>query len=557
VKANVRQEKKEGLKLQGGLFGNSGGNPRSILIPEPVDYETTHVDLALGYADERVQLQGSYYLSLFRNAHDSVRWQNPYTQIAGWTAASAGFPTGIGELALPPDNQFHQLSLGGGYNFSRTTRLGFNVALGRMTQDESFLPYAATPGITIHTPLPRASLDGKVNTTLVNLNFSTRPIRDLTLRGSYRFDDRNDRTPQAQYIYIGGDSQSPQDTVASVRARTNIPLSYRQNLAKLDADYQVFRGTKLSAGYDYDEIRRKNTEVGKTRENTVRLGARHTLSEAVSGNISYAHSRRRHDEYVGNRPFLLGHSPEYAATRAPGLDWDNNPLLRKFTYANRDRDKLRFNVTASPIERFTLGLSADYYDDDYKDTLIGLQEARGTAYTLDAAFVPMERVTTYAFYTRDEYKSQMQNRSFNTAQKPIAGTAESFMNDWWIGAKNTADTYGIGFKTTGFRERLDFGADLFYTRTTGHINPTAGPGLPVAFPLPDNRTRLRGVELFGKYRVTKNFSTRVSLLRQKYNETDWAWDNVRVTEMANVISTGQVSPSYSVTALGVSVIYNF
>lgn len=572
VKANLRHEKKEGLKLAGAVFGNSGGNPRAILIPEPVDYNTNHLDLALGYAGERSQFQVVYNLSVFDNSNRSTRWQNPYQVIGGWTAPNAGFPTGIGELAQPPDNQFHQIGVNGGYNFSPTTRFGYNVAVGRMTQDERFLPYTTDPGVVIHSPLPRDSLDGKVNTTLVNLNFSTRPIRSLTLRGSYRFDDRDDRTPQAQYIYIGGDSQSPQSGLASDRARTNLPLSYRQNLVKLDADYQLLPGTKLNAGYDYDEIRRKNTEVDKTKENTVRVGARRTLSETVTGGINYAHSRRRHDGYVGNAPFLLSYSPEYQASASfatPGTLFDNNPLLRKFTYANRDRDKLRFNLSATPTERIALGFATDVYKDEYDDTLLGLQDAKGTTYTFDAAFTPMEKLTTYAFYTRDQFKTHQQGRQFTNAaaQKVPAGSEIVNLRDWFVDMKSKADTVGIGFNLNEFRSRLDFGGDIAYTESTGSVTPMGGAGwttvvapytaVAVPLPLPDSKTRLTSLQLFAKYRYTKNVSTKVTFLRQLYRESDWSWDNVGPTTMANVISTGQQPPRYAVTAIGMSVTYEF
>ncbi|OFW44596.1 MAG: hypothetical protein A3J29_22135 [Acidobacteria bacterium RIFCSPLOWO2_12_FULL_67_14b] len=556
--ANFRHEKKDGIKLTGGVFGNSGGNPRSSLIPEPVDYETNQLEAALAYATQKMQFKASYYLSLFNNDNTSLTWQNPYRQIAGWTAASAGFPTGIGQLALPPENQFHQLAINGGYNPTQTTRLGYTLSIGRMTQDEPFLPYAATPGIVINTPLPRSSLDGQVNTTLANLNFTSRVLPRLTLRGSYRFDDRDDRTPRAQYLYIGADSQSPQSGVATNRARTNLPLSHQQNLVKLDADYRLFAGTKLNAGYDYDQIRRELEEVAKTKEHTLRFGVRRSIAENVTGAVSYARSQRRYDGYH-DIPFEESFSPEYRATLTAATAWDNNPLMRKYNFSDRDRDRLKFNVSASPQQSVTLGLSADYYKDQHeseKNPLLGRQEAKGTTYTLDAAFTPAEKVTTHAYYTHDNYKSRQQNRSFASATKAAAGLEGPFAGDWFVGVDNEADTFGVGFKLTGFRGRIDFGADLTYTTSTGHVDPQS-VGTSTALPLPENITRLTALQLFAKYQLQKNAWAKLSLLHQKYKESDWAWDNVRPTEMANVISTGQLPPDYTVTALGLSYIYRF
>ena len=555
-----RHERKDGIRLQGGVFGNSGGNPRSALIPEPVDYETNELEAAVEYATQKWQMRAFYHLSLFSNDNLSVTWPNPYTRsgtltgATGWTAVNSGFPTGIGQLALPPDNQAHQLGVNGGYNFSPATRLGYTVALGRMTQDESFLPYAVTPGIVINTPLPRSSLGGKVNTTLASLNVTSRVLPVLTLRGSYTYDERDDKTPQAQYFYIGADTQSPQSGVATNRARTNLPLSEKRHLLKVDADYRAFAGIKLNAGYDYDEVRRTNEEAAKTKEHTVRVGARRSLSETVTGAVSYAHSRRRYDNYV-DIPFEASFSPEYRATLAAGTAWDNNPLVRRHPFSNRDRDRLKFNVNASLTQKVALGFAVDFYNDDYKserNPLLGRQEADGTTYTLDAAFTPSDNVTTYAFYTHDNYQSRQQNRTFSSGTKLAAGAEGPFAGDWWIDVDNEADTLGVGFKWTGFR-RIDFGGDLMYTESTGHISPT-GPG---ALPLPDNKTRLTALQLFAKYQLQKNSWLRLSLLRQLYRESDWAWDYVNPTTMANVISTGQQSPKYAVSVVGLSYIYRF
>ena len=47
---------------------------------------------------------------MFRNGDDSLTWQNPFT--AGVVGAASG------QLALAPDNQFHQLLASAGYAIS-------------------------------------------------------------------------------------------------------------------------------------------------------------------------------------------------------------------------------------------------------------------------------------------------------------------------------------------------------------------------------------------------------------------------------------------------------
>ena len=119
---------------------------------------------------------------------------------------------------------------------------------GRMTQNEAFLPYTINPGLTT-TGLPRTSLNGVVATTFLNARLATRPMRNLSLSASLRFEDRDNRTPQSEYIYIGGDSQlQPQPGSNSDRIRTNLPRSRRHEQLVLDADYRLTSSSAVKLG---------------------------------------------------------------------------------------------------------------------------------------------------------------------------------------------------------------------------------------------------------------------------------------------------------------------
>jgi len=185
--ANYTHETKDGHKSIGAVFGNSGGNPRSVLVPEPVDYLTQQFEATLRYTTKKLQLQAAYYLSVFSDDNTALRWSNPYTAIGGWDP-SAGFPNGRGQLSLPPDNRFHQITLDGGYNFSDRTRFSASVSRGRMSQNDAFLPYTDIPTLaaSITQPLPRDSLDGRIDTTVVNLRIASRPSDKFSWNAAYR-----------------------------------------------------------------------------------------------------------------------------------------------------------------------------------------------------------------------------------------------------------------------------------------------------------------------------------------------------------------------------------
>jgi len=558
LRAGFKHEIKQGNKITGAMIGNDEGNQRAVLIPEPVDYITNQLETTLEYSGAKSQFQLGYYLSLFNNQNNSLIWQNPYAAVAGWNPA-AGFPAGQGQLGLPPDNRFHQLTASGGHNFTETTRLTGNLALGRMTQDQAFLPYTINPALAVTTPLPRSSLEGRIDTTVANLNLTSRPLPKLNLRASYRHDDRDNRTPQAQYLYIAGDSQN-QRGVATDRARANLPFGTRQNLLKLDADYEVWRRTRLNAGYDYDDIRRTFSDVDRTREQTWRLGLRRSVSETFSGGVSLAHSNRSGSPYNGNAPYLASYSPQFTGPQAAigtGTQFENHPLLRKFSLADRDRDKLRFSVTLTPVERVQLQLSADYNRDNYRNSVLGLTDGSSASYSLDASFTPAENITTYAYFNYANINSIQKGREYGVDKVAQATPLES-TKDWLADANDRIDTVGIGFKIDAITSKLDLGGEYLYSQSIGKIAVMTGPAIATAgTPLPDLKTRLNGINLYAKYRLQNHATLKLNILHQKFDSADWGLDNVVPATTPLVLNTGQLSPRYSVTVIGLSLSYRY
>lgn len=216
--ARYRRDTKKGIKSIGGSFLLT-----SAILPEPIDYVTDQVDLAASYAGQKWQAQLAYYGSFFRNENGFLTWQNPFTPLVD------GADTG--QLALPPDNQFHQISFTTGYQFTPATRAVATVAVGRMTQDEDFAPYTTNPNL-VTDPLPRGSLDGRVDTLTGSIRLMTSPADHLRLTAAYRYDDRDNKTPQAIFTPVLTD-------VFVIGPRTNLPYSFTRRTGELTADYRL------------------------------------------------------------------------------------------------------------------------------------------------------------------------------------------------------------------------------------------------------------------------------------------------------------------------------
>lgn len=564
--AEYHREVKDGTKIAGAPIGYSGGNPRTVLIPEPIHYITDQFMARLGYTTARIQVQASYHLSLFDDHNTSLTWENPYARVLGsggeWAAAAA-YPTGKGRISLPPDNQFHQLMLALGYDIGTHSRLTANFARGRMTQDETFLPYTVNSALTVTTPLPRSSLDGRIDTTLLTLKMTSRPVSKLQWTAQYRYDDRKNRSSRAQYLYIGGDSQN-QSTVSSDRARTNLPYSFKQNQFKVEGMYRLPASVQLHGSYTHDNLYRTFAEAKRTRENSYRVELRRNEMDSFGGGLSTTIAKRNSSAYDGTVPYYASYSPEYIATIASDLRFANHPLLRKFSYANRLRKQLSAWVSYTPRDRLSLQFNTNLNKDDYSKSFFGLNDSDGFQSTVDATYMPIKRLTSHAFYTYELLRSKQSGRDFrgSPAATKRADSANA-TRDWAQTEHDRIHTLGAGMALTELKDRYDIGAEYLYSLSRGKIVAAIGSGLVAATsPFSTLVTRLHSIELYGKCKITKDLKAKLSYLYERFKSRDWAYDGLAANSLAGIstqasgILTGEQSPQYSVSVFGLSVSYD-
>ena len=559
--AKFRHETKDGVDAVFAAFGTNGGNPSAVQIPEVIDYETNELELGVGYADRKAQLQVGYQLSLFDNANRGTAFENPFsTQFSGgpW-AAGSGFPTGRGEVAGAPDNMSQSLSVAGGYNVNDVSRLTANLSYVHMTQDAAFLPYSANPLLTVNQPLPRSSLDGEINRFIFDLGGSTRPMQGLDLRASYRFQDLDNSTPRDVYVRIAGDAENQAVGLANDSARINDPYSFKQHLARLDGSYRVNPMAKLSFGYEFDQRDRDTVDVSKTREHTLHGKIAMSPLDYVNGWLKYSHSWRDGSAYRGNAAFQATHTPEFLATLTPGVnDFENDPRLRRFWLADRDRDVVKGRLNFQVSEDVALGFDASYTDDDYDSSPLGLQEATRANASVDLSWVPREDIRLNAFTTYDRYRQEQYGCSWGGGNQQCVLTPPAPERSWSTEVRDNVFTVGFGGDWTVLKNKLDMGADYNYSKSITEIKSAAGTaiGPSVGFPQ-DLRTSTHSLGVHADYHVKDNLSLRVGYRYQQLTTRDWATQDIGPDTIGRVLSLGTQSPKYTAHSVGVAVKYRF
>jgi MtrB/PioB family decaheme-associated outer membrane protein len=443
-----RHETKEGVKTFGAVIGNSGGNPRAVVLPAPMDWETDIMEAAFNFANSRYQFGFSLYASWFDNAQKSVTWDNPYGQRSGW-AAGVGFPDGQGLYSLEPDNEAMQFRAYGAVNFNGSSRLSADVSFGSMKQDDPLFAYSVNPALNVHTALPRAAMDAKIDTTFANIRYTVQPTSRVNLLASYSLDDRDNKTARDEWIYIGGDSQDQKD---HDDARINLPYSYEKEKIDLNATWRAAKGVRVKGGVEFVDYTRTYSEVLGSDESRYFAGVSLRRWEGASLSFDYASSDRDIDGYQGNRTLIFSHLPGHTDPD----DFENLPALRKYNQTDRERDEYRFRADFFPTDAVNFAVAGSWYEDDYNeaDNLFGLQESEVTIWTVDAGFYPREGISLTAYYTVETYDSLQTSRSWNSR---TPGSPDNPERNWMADTKDDVDTWNLAVKFDGVGK--NFGAD--------------------------------------------------------------------------------------------------
>ncbi len=561
IGVDFHHDTKEGIDIIGASFGVNGGNPRAMLLPEPVDYETNRVGFFAEYVDKKSLFRLDYELSVFNNDNPSLTFRNPYALVGPgpggpWPPTTipgaAAYPTGVGQMALPPDNLAHSFSLSGARTLGMTSRVSASLTHTRYEQDEAFLPYSANTALTVGTPLPRNSLDGVISTTIFDLGYTSRPTQKLDVAARYRYGYRDNDTPKDTFIYIINDTQDQPAAPGGNNARINLPYgSGTEHKITLDGGYRVISNTKLSLGYQFEQIERDYSEVEKTRENTVSAKISSSPFETASGWIRYAYSARTGSSYQGNKLYLDSHAD-------PSSTFENDPRLRKYNIADRNRNEVRGVLNYMPHPRYSVGLDASFSLDDYDETQIGLTEQRMSSFTLDFAVNPRDDITANVFATYQNLRGDQDGCDWGgSAGNTCITSPATTLQSWTAEIEDRIFTLGVGADWQ-INSRLGVGTNILFSRALTEVDVTNSPSAATATaPLPDIVSHWYSLGLHLNYKLKKNMEARLGYAYEYLQTDDWAVDNVGVDTIPTVITLGEASPNYNGHIFGLALSYKY
>ena len=501
VFGEIKHEEKVGTDVTSASFLTD-----ATQLPEPIDYVTNSMETGVTWSGHHASLELSYLGSWFDD-DSALTFDNPYLPIVPGSTS--------GMLALPPGNTLQQGTAAGTWQMPwLATVLSFSASLGRLSQNDAFVPVSTLPGSA--GLLPAGSLNGNVHLSHFTAALSSQPLSGLMLRGHAAYDGHDDATMPLAVSYIVTDT-FPGGTVVSPR--------YSEDRTRLDggADYSLVRWLRIGVGGKLDDNHYGPGQVLTSSREAQSWGLA-TLTPVDSFSLTLK---------MGNG---LRKVSSFNADELPAAE---NPLMLAYDYAPRDRTFSTLTGSWAATSTLTWTFEGSTAKDDYRSTSLGLANVREQRVSTTIAWTPSETLSLYAD-AGYEYMYMLQNGAAGTA--PWAAT----------------DTEGFWNASAGGQwtpqERWTISLDYLLAPTYMDIDTVAG-GLQQ--PFPQNWSKLDSAHLDVSYRWTRALKVHLHYTRETFGSNDWALDGVGAATVPNLLSLGLQPYRDHMDLVGLTVRYEF
>jgi hypothetical protein len=254
---------------------------------------------------------------------------------------------------------------------------------------------------------------------------------------------------------------------------------------------------------------------------------------------------------VPSHPFFsLRTKYEYGQKRGEGdaehiaaelLAVGEQPGMRHFDIASRDRNRVTLLGSVVPTSTLSLTASAAFGKDDYKDSHFGLRDNSHRVYSLGLDAVPTDRVSYGGSYEHERYKALSASRQASSGAEFIDPR-----RDWSTDANDTVHSVVLNARVLKLRETIDVDFSYDYNRAratykyiTGPVsNPTLPevPDVPSTLPPPSQLPPVKSDLQRAVFNVTYHLGPRIgiglSYWFEDYNVEDFTLDLQANPELA-------------------------
>lgn len=405
-------------ELKSGYRGEEGGGVYSAVssvveMPGPLNETTQDFGVQAAWNFAKGNIHGRFSRNLYDNEAETLTVDNPFQWYDQPYVSTPAPAVGGGTSARwinAPDNEASTGNLGFLLKLGRQTRIGGDLTLGRWTQNAPFYPY--TINTAILTPaganasslaaLQQPSFDGKIDTTTINLTFSSRPLENLAIRAQFRSYELTNKTDR--FVITGDVAASPDRSWSVVTPSADAPYGhatanvYDNKTARFtaSASYDIAALT-LEGQVRFANLERTSREAEKGDDNGFALAAVYHAKDWLGLRASYDQAKRTAE---GETVYGFQADEAERETKRTGIQVDVMPVSsltfslayfrRDVEYPNRpDRIALSAGVPVAGAQPIP-------------GTPSGLLEAKYDSFTAEVGYFPSERVELAAYYTYEK-----------------------------------------------------------------------------------------------------------------------------------------------------------
>jgi MtrB/PioB family decaheme-associated outer membrane protein len=521
--ASFKTQRHVGELPWGASFGFS--NDVEVALP----YTSRANDLSLGaeWTNQKNMLRVAYDGSWFQNHEDTLVWDNPLR-----LDDSTSGP-GRGRMSLWPSNQAQTVSLGGFSKFARRTQATGFVSYGVWSNDAALQPFtinSALPALT----LPRPSTDASAHVFSTNLGLVSRPLDDWRFSTRLRvYDFANKTLATAIPQFVSYDT-----SVSTSHVGGPDVLSHRRTTFTADATWSGIAPLVLGLGYTRNQNGYDVRIFERTAENIVAFTA-----DALGASWANVRAQVELADRTGS-----------GLDEAQLVDIGEQPGMRHYDIANRQRRKLTAQVELFPREAWSLTATTSFGDDDYEASTFGLQDASFRVAGFGVDYQQENGLGAGTSYNYERYAGLHRSRS----AAPNAEFTDP-RRDWTTDSVERVHYFSIYLTPPRLGPNTE--ARLSYDYAYARASYVYGiePGSPLVPPnqLPDAYNKLQEMRTEVRHRLNRRLAATVSYTYEPFRVYDFAMDPSVINGIVQPSSLvlGYVYRPYTAHAAVVGLLY--
>ena len=558
ITADYSHMRRTGSQIAGIVLGSQS----PVQVPRPVADTTQNYGLNGEYVGtspwgKKIVANLGYAGSQYTDDYSAYYVQNPFTAVP-----AIANNTPLAQISTPPSNNANGFNTSVAADLPWKSRYVGTVSYNAMRQDAGFNSMSTAAAYV----LPAASLNGKIDTTLVNNVVTTKVLPNLTSKLTYRYYDYDNRSPELQFLnWIPGDRPA---TSAGHNVNA-ISINYTKQNAGEEWVWQPNKQWNLGAVYGYERYDYTRVDVSATSENSGKFFTDYKPTSWLTARSSVSYGSRRYQNYdylnnVGLFQWVgTSTSTQYQSS------------FRQFMISNREQWKANFLVDVVVAPGLTITPTFKYLDEQYgvnPANQQGLKDRRLWSAGIDSTFVLNPRTTFQLGYSRD-FATQL---LFGTSCTNNVGTClnggaltpnyPTLTND-----KATYDTVIAVVRHAAIPDKLDTELRYVASRGIDSLQLMLGnAAIPAGGQFPDMTTWYQRLDATATYKFDQETVTRLGLKGQMKAKLRYTWERNSVswwaTDMVGVIQGTGVqtnllmagdNPNYNVHLIAASLAYSW